>query len=180
MNWTRGTWGRKRAQQFAAPIFAGGTGEGIPRAGGLARAGVLAVAWLATACGSDDASQPPQDAQIAPDSSQDAQIAQPACVERLPCSFRPITGEPSDPIQIQLGCGPTYEYVSSSPLNAWSGIGSFCPDSPANRDMLRDSGKFGYLSGFCDTCLGVPEDKIFVFWKHSGPNCPSSCGPMPF
>ncbi len=148
------------------------------RVGDVARTGMLAVAWMAMACGSSDDAVPPQDAQIALDSSPDAQAPQAGCVERLPCSFvREDPKGPEDPLQTQLGCGVAYVYTSADPLNAWVGTGSFCPDSQANRDVLRGNGQLGYLPGYCDTCLGIPPGKIFVFWKLDGPNCPSSCGP---
>jgi hypothetical protein len=100
-----------------------------------------------------------------------------ACAERPHCSFEPEASSPPDPLQAQLGCGPLYRYQNGE-KGGDNGLGSFCPDSPATRKTLHDAGKHGYLPGYCQSCLGVPADKIFVFWKlFDQPSCPSTCAP---
>jgi hypothetical protein len=98
-----------------------------------------------------------------------------ACVEKPGCAFTAGGTDPMDPLQAQLGCGPIFTYSSQPAL----GVGSFCPDTADNRRVLHDHQKAAYLPGYCDPCLTVPPDKLFVFWKLNGPSCPSTCGPTP-
>ena len=101
------------------------------------------------------------------------------CPDGLCCSLQPDPIEP-DPLQLQLGCGPTYQYRKGTGPDLLVGWGSFCPDSLANRRILHDRGKRGYLPGYCESCLCVPAGQIFVFWGFADdPTCPSGCGPMP-
>jgi hypothetical protein len=76
------------------------------------------------------------------------------------------------------GCGPVYRYGSGAGDGFLGGIGSFCPDTPANRAYLRASVALdtGYDSTFCDQCLTVPSGSLFFFWQIDlGPGCPSGC-----
>jgi hypothetical protein len=99
------------------------------------------------------------------------------CAERPHCSFRLDESATPDPLQNQLGCGPIYRNENGE-RGGDNGIGSFCPDSPANRKLLHNSAKHGYLAGYCQSCLGVPAGKLFVFWKlFDQPSCPSGCAP---
>lgn len=99
------------------------------------------------------------------------------CAERPHCSFQVDASSTPDPLQSQLGCGPLYRYENGE-KGGDNGIGSFCPDTPVNRKILHDSGKHGYGAGYCQSCLGVPAGKIFVFWKlFDQPSCPSGCAP---
>jgi len=143
----------------------------------------IAIAWSIAACGDSNGRVDPR--PDAPDvrdgpNAPDASIPSRTCTKQVGCSFGPATTDPRDPIQIQLGCGPAFGYESRDPANPWLGTGSFCPDSPDARRVLHDNRKLGYLPGYCETCMGVPADQIFVFWGQlNGPNCPSSCGPQP-
>jgi hypothetical protein len=70
------------------------------------------------------------------------------------------------------------------------GLGSFCPDSPETRAILRDHEMDGFDADSHDTCLMPPAGEIFVFWSPSGnplldtpaggyrpmPSCTSGCG----
>jgi hypothetical protein len=103
-----------------------------------------------------------------------------SCVDRPGCSMRPILPDDAfspDPLQKQLGCGPVFVYMNGAKAGVHGGFGSYCPDSPDNRKILHDNHKHGYLSGHCETCLGVPAGWLFAFWLETeGPSCPSGCG----
>lgn len=99
-----------------------------------------------------------------------------SCVERPRCSFQSAWDDAGDPLQAQLGCGPVFQYRNGANSGILGGTGSFCTDSPANRQVLHDAHKRGYPPGYCETCLGVPAGKVFVFWTEAiGPSCPSGC-----
>jgi hypothetical protein len=106
-------------------------------------------------------------------------VGKASCVERPHCSFRYAWDEgPNDPLWKQLGCGPVFQYMNGHSAGILGGNGSFCPDSTSNRKVLHDNHKRGYLPGYCETCLGVPDGQIFVFWSQTiGPSCPSGCVP---
>lgn len=89
------------------------------------------------------------------------------------------TAAASDPLPQQLGCGAVYLYRNGAPDGIFvGGHGSFCPDSPATRQVLHDQRKLGYRPGYCESCLGVPPGQVFVFWDMlAGPSCPSGCAP---
>jgi hypothetical protein len=107
--------------------------------------------------------------------------AQQTCVQRRFCSISPAPTTSRDPLQSQLGCSAVYSYNTDGMI----GQGSFCPDSPATRAVLRDHAKQAYRPCFCDAsprtddpaCLRVPADQLFVFWHVAFPPpvCPSSC-----
>jgi hypothetical protein len=99
------------------------------------------------------------------------------CVERPGCSIE-LDGDPPGVLQQQLGCGVNYTYSFGDRFEA--AMGSFCIDSPANRQILHDHQRRGFFGGYCESCLGVPAGKIFVFWAIvEGPTCPSGCAPPP-
>ena len=98
------------------------------------------------------------------------------CTELPQCTFGYSYEDSSDPLQKQLGCSPVYRYTNGANSGILGGVGSFCPDTAANRKILHDKGRKGYAHGYCDTCLNVPCGKLFVFWSFMiGPGCPSGC-----
>jgi len=101
------------------------------------------------------------------------------CVERPGCSMRPIRDDDPkivDPLHDLLGCGPVVVYMNGFVHGVHGGYGSFCPDSPDRRKLLRDNQKRGFLPGHCETCLGVPDGQVFVLWQETeGPSCPDGC-----
>jgi hypothetical protein len=111
------------------------------------------------------------------------------CEERPACAFSPApttvltTLTPADRAVLDaLSCGPIYSYTSGANQGFLRGIGSFCADSTANRHLLHDNLKAGFHPGYCQSCLGVPAGKLFVFWtveSSEGPNCPSTCREAP-
>jgi hypothetical protein len=104
------------------------------------------------------------------------------CIEAPKCKFGVWEPEndTSDPLRAQLGCGALFLYDSGATFGVLGGVGSFCPDSSANRALLHARGKRGYLPGYCQTCIGVPAGMLFVFWRvNVGPSCPSGCLPGP-
>jgi hypothetical protein len=98
------------------------------------------------------------------------------CTDLPQCSFGYSYEDSGDPTQKTLGCSPVYRYMNGANSGILGGVGSFCPDTPDNRQYLHDHNYSGFTSGYCDTCLNVPCGKIFVFWSYFiGPSCPSSC-----
>ena len=102
----------------------------------------------------------------------------PPCLDRSASVVGTINPWPDDPLWKQLGCGPVYTFSTGTSEGFLGGIGSFCPDSPDGRAHLY--GKLIFFPGYCETALGVPDGKIFVFWKtyekpQSNPSCPSGC-----
>jgi hypothetical protein len=98
------------------------------------------------------------------------------CIEMDGCSFKSAWPDSNNPLQKQLGCGPVFQYFNGAGQGILGGTGSFCPDTPANRKLLHQKGLTGHHAGYCETCMGVPADKIFVFWDYfMGPSCPSGC-----
>jgi hypothetical protein len=82
----------------------------------------------------------------------------------------------SDPLEAQLGCGPSSQYTTGFFGGFVGGYGSFCPDTPANRAALHAAHKRGFLTGYCSTCMRVPAKSLWVVWaEFEGPGCPSSC-----
>jgi hypothetical protein len=102
----------------------------------------------------------------------------PPCVEHpWQSSFKGSIDLSSDPLAKQLGCGPVFQY-SRGGKGFFGGTGSFCPDSPGNRAVLHANQKYGFPPRYCETCMGVPDGKIFVFWTRDAgpsPSCPSGC-----
>jgi hypothetical protein len=137
----------------------------------------LAADLGAVPSGSADLPSRPGDRPADPPKASRAAGLPGGCVERPGCSIA-IFGEPSGVLQQQLGCSATYEYDFGPGFEA--AIGSFCVDSPGNRQILHDHERRGFFGGYCETCLGVPAGKIFVFWADVlGPTCPSGCAPAP-
>jgi hypothetical protein len=92
------------------------------------------------------------------------------------CSFGYEYDDSGNPAQSLLGCGPVYRWSNGANAGILGGVGSYCPDTPSNRQYLHDNGLTGFSSGYCDTCLNVPCGQLFVFWSYFvGPTCPSSC-----
>jgi len=143
----------------------------------LARAGVLALAASAlpaAGCELDDeprASTETAEATLAP--ADPSELS--ACEVTPHCVFK-VQGPLTDAVQSQLGCDQQYYYGSGAPGGFLGGIGSFCVDSADNRKALRAARARGYVAPYCNTCLTVPGDKLFVFWSiFEGPGCPSGC-----
>jgi hypothetical protein len=87
-----------------------------------------------------------------------------------------VNGPVTDAFQIQLGCDQLYRYVSGDGF--LGGIGSFCVYSVDNEKALRAVHARGYLPGYSNPCVTVPQGKVFVFWSvFEGPGCPSGCAP---
>ena len=98
------------------------------------------------------------------------------CIERPHCSMSYGWDDANDPLQQQLGCGGVFTYFNGANSGVLGGTGSFCADTPANRATLHDQKKRGFQPAYCETCMGVPDHKLFVFWGESvGPSCPSGC-----
>jgi hypothetical protein len=103
----------------------------------------------------------------------------PPCVEH-PWQSRFVgTNASSDKVaKLKLqGCGPVFEYWSGG-KGFFGGTGSFCTDSPYNQAILKANHMYGFPPGYCETCMGVPDGKVFVFWGDRAgpaPSCSSGC-----
>ena len=81
-------------------------------------------------------------------------------------------------LQQQLGCSQTYRYKTNKSAGFLGGLGSFCPTTAIN--ILRTYHYHGFAAGYCDHCITVPTNKVFVFWTEwYGPGCPGGCEPGP-
>ena len=98
------------------------------------------------------------------------------CVEMDGCSFKSAWPDSNNPLQKEMGCGPVFQYFNGAGQGVLGGTGSFCPDTPANRRLAHQKNLTGHHAGYCETCMGVPAGKFFVFWDYFvGPSCPSGC-----
>jgi hypothetical protein len=97
------------------------------------------------------------------------------CVKTDGCTLTPFDDPANAALRAQLSCEPMSLYRAVHP-------GALCPDTGDNRRILHDHHLTGYVAGYCDACLTVPDGKIFVLFVLAHPpppNCPSTCAPAP-
>ncbi len=119
-----------------------------------------------------------QEVRNGSDDPPDPEPDPPVCVHRQGCSLTFLGGYNST-TQSQLGCSQNYRYWNGYPAGFMGGIGAFCPNTSTVRSIFHGYGI--QPSGYCDECLTVPTNKVFIFWTYIlGPGCPSGCTPGPY
>jgi len=118
-----------------------------------------------------------QEVRNGSDDPPDPEPDPPVCTTTPHCSLTFIGGYNST-AQSQLGCSQNYRYTNGYPAGFLGGIGAFCPNTTTVRNLFHAP---GFPPGYCDGCITVPANKIFLFWvEFVGPGCPSGCATGPY
>jgi hypothetical protein len=138
---------------------------------------VIAAGWLIASC----LQGPADDTESASQAiTFDGNGPPPPTCDTTPSCSLTFAGGYTTVLQSQLGCLQNLRYMSGANSGFLGGILSSCPDTPANRSALRAAGYRAFLPGYCNTCIGVPAGRLYVFWtEFLGPGCPSSCTTSP-